>query len=172
MYTIDTICDDILLYIFSFLHCEKNSYFCSSSPYPYLNMYFVQKSWYTLLKKKECIWSKIIFNDKIYCHCSFPYEYTFLTHFKTHCSWIKKHYRKNYNSTLNPSSYNKKYSESRVYSFHNYVYNDKHKMDTTKICDIFKNSHVNISHFCCNDTGFMFHLDYEESENNIIEDKT
>ena len=43
MYSMNTICDDILLHIFSFLFDEKSSYFCSSSSFPYLNMYLVEK---------------------------------------------------------------------------------------------------------------------------------
>lgn len=166
MYSINNICQDVLLHIFSFLYNEKNSYFCSSSPYPYINMYVVQKQWYTLLKKKDCMWSKIAFNNKVFCHCSFPYEYTFLTHFKTHRSWIETHYRKNYNISSHPSS------ENRIYSFHNYVYNDNQKLNTVKIRDIFKGSHIKINHFCCDDTGFMFQLNHEtkieEYNNNIL----
>ena len=34
-------------------------------------------------------------------------------------------------------------------------------MDTTKIRSIFEGSNVDISHFCCDDTGFMFRLKHE-----------
>lgn len=170
MYSINNICQDVLLHIFSFLYNEKHTYFCSSSSYPYINMYAVQKYWYSLLKKKECIWSKNAFNNKVFCFCSFPYEYTFLTYFKTHRSWIENHYRKNYKSSLHPSS------ETRIYSFHNYVYNDKHKMNTVKIRAIFKDSNIKINHFCCDDTGFMFQLEHEsdlgDHNYNSIEDKS
>lgn len=174
MYSMNTICDDILLHIFSFLFDEKSSYFCSSSSFPYLNMYLVEKHWHHILKKKECVWSKIAYNHKVYCYCSYSYEHKFITHFKTHCSWIENHYREKYRTslhpTLHPSSYNKKFSETRVYSFHNYIYNDYHKMDTTKIRSIFEGSNVDISHFCCDDTGFMFRLKHETDLEEMNED--
>ena len=166
---IHTLCDDLILYILSFFFEKRdNSRLCVNDTYPYQHIYPVCKQWYTLLRKYQCPWSKIKFSSKVFCYCNQQNAFNFVKYFKVHCERIRcsRKYEidepTNNDHTYAPTTYNKKYHQERVYSFHNYAHRDCTTFDMNMIRDIFRDTHITLSHFCCGNSGFMFRISDEK----------